>query len=79
MKTKTTKLLGYLAIDQFGEDLRLLQPTHPRKQLMEKLNRKHAKKQYTDRKKGPPVQTGYIISGRWFTLYEVHAWERPAI
>ena len=67
--------LGYLAIDQYGQADRLLSPKAPRKQLLDKLGRKHCAKMYCDRESGPPVHSGYIVAGRWFTLYEVHSWQ----
>lgn len=70
--------LGYVAIDQYGQLERLLKPEHPRKQLLEKLGCTYATKMYCDQKQGPPKQRGYVVSGRWFTLYEIHSWEGSA-
>lgn len=70
--------LGYLAIDQYGQSERLLEPEHPRKQLLNKLGRNYAKKMYCEQVAGGEKHRGYVISGRWFTLYEVHSWEGRA-
>ena len=73
-KVNGERVLGFLAIDQYGEDIRLLEPENPRKQLLEKLGRQHADKMYCDLKAGGARHTGYIVAGRWFTLYTVCAW-----
>jgi hypothetical protein len=66
--------LGYLGIDQYGQRYKINK--HPRKELLEQLGRKHAVKMYCDTKKGITKHTGYIISGNWITIYEVHEWKR---
>jgi len=58
-----------LAIDQYGSRL-LLPGKHPRKELLALLDRKHADKVYCDRKDGSTVHVGYVVAGRWFTLYQ---------
>ncbi len=40
---------------------------HPRKELLERLDRKHAEKIYVD----DGVHVGYCIAGHWIVLYEV--------
>lgn len=69
------KLLGYLAIDKRGgQSLKLTNPSNPRKQLLEKLGRKHADKMYCDLVNGGTRHTGYIVAGGWWEILEVHAW-----
>ena len=56
-----------VAIDQYGGNV-YIKGDHPRKELMEALQVKSAKKIYVDRA-GKTYHIGYCISGRWFTLY----------
>lgn len=65
------KLVGWLAIDQYGQNYRLTDVKFPRKQLLKKLGRSHADIMYCDLKSGGHKQTGYIIGGLWLDLYEV--------
>lgn len=71
---KPMKQLGYMAIDQYGEALHL-DGEHPRKALLKKLGASSASKMYVDKKDNPSVfrHAGYIVGGRWFTLYRVCA------
>ena len=65
--------LGYLGIDQYGDSYNL--EKNPRKELLEQLDRKHADKMYVDLKNGGFRHKGYVIAGRWISVYEVHSWE----
>lgn len=67
--------VGYLGIDQYGDKYILRELESPRKQLLEKLDKKQATKMYCDTKDGQSKHVGYIVGGRWVTLYEVHSWE----
>jgi hypothetical protein len=68
-------LLGFLAIDQYGNTVKLTGVTkHPRKALMEKVGAQSARKMYCDTADGTPRHIGYILGRSWYTLYEVHAW-----
>ena len=69
---------GYMAIDQFGQTVHLGFTEYPRKALLEKLGAASASKMYVDKIAGGSVHCGYIVCGRWFTLYEVTRLERPA-
>ena len=64
----------YMAIDQYGRTYHGL--THPRKDLCERLGRKHVGKVYVDKKDGQPVHVGYIIGQLWLTIYKVERWEK---
>jgi hypothetical protein len=66
----------YMAIDQYGQTEHNL-GLHPRKELLRRCNSTRAFKQYQDLKDGSSVHTGWIIAGRWFTLYHVERMERP--
>ena len=66
----------YMAIDQYGQTYHSL--THPRKELCEKLGRKHVEKMYVDKKDGSTKHVGYIINRLWLTLYKVEGVEKPA-
>lgn len=65
----------HVAIDQYGTRL-YLHGKHPRKLLLEQLNRKHASKVYLDKKDGGTVHVGYIVAGSWWSLYRLV--ENPA-
>lgn len=65
-------MLGYLGIDQYGQHYAI--DKHPRKELLDKLGRKHASKMYVDLKNGGSRHTGYVIAGLWIRVLEVHAW-----
>jgi len=67
----------FMAINQYGETLHDLGP-HPRKELMERLDRRQARKIYVDTKDGTTLHIGYIIAGGWWTLYEVKPSGQPA-
>ena len=66
--------LGYLGIDQYGDRYKM--DKHPRKELLDQLDRSHADLIYRDRKSGPPRVVGYVIAGLWIDVYEVHEWVR---
>ena len=63
----------YMAIDQYGQTYHGL--SHPRKDLLNRFDRKHAERIYIDRK-GETYHVGYVITGLWLTLYEVKPLER---
>lgn len=61
----------YVGIDQFGEVFRLGRTTSPRKALMAALGRKSARRIFVDpREGGPPAHVGWIVAGRWVSVYE---------
>lgn len=64
-----------MAIDQYGRTVHDLGP-HPRKGLLAKLGAKHATKVYVDKRDGRSVHIGYVVQGRWFTIYWVERMER---
>lgn len=66
----------FMAIDQYGQTFHGL--THPRKDLMQRLGRRHAQKMYCDKKGGGTVHIGYVIAGHWLSLYKVEPVENPA-
>lgn len=66
----------FMAVDQYGDYIHDLGP-HPRKTLLERCYRKHADKMYVDRR-GVTYHIGYVIAGRWFRIYEVCDFARPA-
>ena len=63
--------------DQYGHTYHDL-GQHPRKTLCERLGRRHVAKMYVDKRDGGTAHVGYVIGGRWITLYQVEAWERGA-
>lgn len=68
--------MRYMAIDQYGQTLHGLR--RPRRDLLKACGRTRAEKMYMDRTGKTPVHIGYIIAGRWFTVYKVARMERPA-
>lgn len=60
----------HMAIDQYGNTYHDL-GRHPRKALLDILNRKRAEKMYIDGANGKPIHTGWVIAGLWLTVYEV--------
>ena len=62
---------NHMAIDQYGETYHDL-GRHPRATLLARLDRQHADKMYIDSiSTGKSRHCGYIIAGRWLTLYKV--------
>ena len=59
----------FMAIDQYGHTYHGL--TNPRKDLCERLGKKHVEKMYRDGKDGVALWVGYIIGGLWLELFEV--------
>ncbi len=59
-----------LGIDQYGNYYRL--GKYPRKELLERLGRKHCQKMYCDTNSGESKHIGYVIAGLWITLLEVY-------
>jgi hypothetical protein len=55
-----------LCVDQFGD--RLFCRTV--KELKEKVGRKRADKIYIDRLGGGRKWVGYVVGGRWFSVYQ---------
>jgi hypothetical protein len=66
---------NYMAIDQYGNTEHNL-GGHPRKELMDRCDRKHANRMYIDSKTRGTLHIGWIVAGRWFTVYEVNRMER---
>lgn len=63
----------YMAINQYGNTYHGLEK--PRKDLLERLGRRHADKMYVDSKGGNTLHIGYIIGGEWLTVYKVQRME----
>ena len=71
-----TGTIGYMAIDQYGQTYHGLQ--HPRKDLLDRLCRKHAAKMYRDTPDGSYRHVGYIIAGLWLEVFAVSQWKGAA-
>ena len=67
-----TGIIGYMAVDQYGQTEHDLE--RPRRDLLERCGRRHAEKMYVDTKDGQTRHAGYVIGGRWFTVYAVAPW-----
>ena len=63
-----------MAIDQYGETFHHL-GSHPRKELLRRLDSQHCEKMYRDASDGKPVHVGYVISGRWLEIFTVTEWK----
>ena len=69
------KQLGYIAINQHGEFLRLHDPDkHPRLQLMSRLSATHTSKMCCKTKDGKSKHFGYVVRGGWWQIYRVSEW-----
>ena len=71
--------LGYIAINQYGETVKLTELTHPRKQLLSALFLRtggvsHCEKMYCETTDGQTKHVGYVIGGGWWSIYEIHDW-----
>ena len=64
---------SYIGIDQYGDTYPNLE--FPRKSLLERLDRKSAFKIYIDDKDGNTKHVGYLVAGRWVTIYKITPWE----
>ena len=64
---------AFMAVDQFGQTFHGLE--HPRKDLLERLGRRHADKMYQDTTDGKTRHVGYIINKQWLTVYRVVQWK----
>ena len=65
----------YMAIDQYGTHYHGLK--HPRKDLLERLDRKHADRMFNDYSDGT-YHVGYVIAGLWLRLFEAEPVKWPA-
>lgn len=72
MATKTSAL-GYMARDQYGRTYDLPGAKHPRKALLEQLDRKHANKMYIDLTTGGARHVGWVIGGLWLNVYRIES------
>ena len=66
-----------MAIDQYGTTYHGL-GKHPRKVLMERLDRKSAQKIYRDNKDGSAHHVGWIVGKHWCSVYHVTPMRDPA-
>jgi hypothetical protein len=58
----------FMGIDQYGQTYHGLK--HPRKDLLDRLDRKHAEKMYV----GDGKHVGYVIAGLWISIFKVEPW-----
>ena len=65
--------LGFVAHDQWGNTFFL--GKHPRKQLLEKMGKKHAEKIYVDVKNDDgsitTIHSGWKIGNSWFDVFRL--------
>lgn len=64
----------YMAIDQYGQIEHGL-GRYPRKELLERCGTKHADRMYVDSASKGTLHIGWVIAGRWFTVYSVERME----
>lgn len=65
----TPTRVTYVALSQYGR-VHLCTTPHPRKELLDLCDRRHAERMYIDTHDGPAC-IGYVIAGEWWTLYRV--------
>lgn len=68
---------NHMAIDQYGATFHNL-GRFPRRELLERLDRKSSKKMYQDGTDQTTFQTGWIIAGLWLSVFEVTPMRRKA-
>lgn len=68
-------MTNYMAIDQYGQTEHNL-GRYPRKELLSRCWRKHADKIYVDNTSKGTLHIGWVIAGRWFTVYKVERMEK---
>ena len=59
----------YIAFDQYGQPIWI--KAHPRKELMETCDLRHASKMYIDTKDKVTHHVGYVVGCRWFNVYQI--------
>ena len=67
---------NYIAIDQYGQMVKLSNTRSPRKALLDYLGYKSAQKMYQDKKDGTTVHCGYIVGGYWYAIYKLEPVEK---
>ena len=67
----------YMGVDQYGQYYHGLQ--HPRKDLLDRLGRKHADKMYRETQDGESRHVGYVIAGCWIDVFEVIPWKGAGV
>ena len=67
------EILGYIAFDQYGNNYHIKK--HPRKELLEQLDRQHAEKMYVDTIDGKVRHIGYVIGGLWLRVNPICSWK----
>ena len=68
-------ILGYIAINQYGETIQLTETKFPRKQLIYKTGETgKISKMFIDTISGETKHIGYIIGQNWWTIYNVAEW-----
>ena len=76
--TRRWEGLGMIhAVNESGERI-ALEGRHPRKELLDYLGRKSARRMYRDKADGRTVHVGYVVGGSWWTFYNVTPWEGDA-
>jgi hypothetical protein len=61
---------NWVAIDQYGNTVKLYNTATPRKTLLDELAAKHADKIYVHTKDGV-LHVGYIVRGAWYSVYRL--------
>lgn len=64
-------MLGYIAIDQYGQTYQIGDTKYPRKWLLDYFDRKSAQKMYVDTKTEQSKHIGWIIAGMWLEVFRV--------
>ena len=64
-----------MGIDQYGTTYHNL-GQFPRKELLNRLGRRHVSKMYIDKKNSTTAHVGYVIGSLWITLYMIKRIER---
>ena len=70
--------MATMAIDQHGNTEHDL-GAHPRTALLRRLGRTHASRMFVDDRTGTAHHIGWVIAGRWFTVYHVERMDRAGL
>lgn len=80
LENKINELEKYnniIGIDQYDRVYHEL-GSKPRKELCRQLHTKTASKIYIDNTDGVSKHVGWVVGGRWVSLYRIKAWEKDA-
>jgi len=70
MRVGAVIAIGHLGTRHF------LRGKHPRQELLDECDRKHAERIFVNRRDGTIEHVGYVVGGEWFSLYRLADWKK---